>query len=343
MVDRSLRMGIALLLGLVGVVVSACSYQPEIYSAKARDDGTTVGLEMNNCHGDYSVSVVESADEVRVRVTDNRTPISLSGDDCSDVVTIELAEPLGDRRLVNDANGDPVSVRSVPSSGDPLEGSAWSGQDVADARAVWVNQLGLNRRDPGVWVARLNEICPAGRAVGMALMESLAERYLAEDAEVSARADGTMPQFEEVMATLRQIADSPICGVFDDPNAAEAWDPTAVMAPEAIVIDSTVVEPGTLLAVSFPDERTRGIHFVLEAVESDGTVTLTHHLISDWGGTHEPHSYAAGEMEGIGIPDVGITGPGSDTILIPAEATPGKYRICTGNARPNVCTTLTIR
>lgn len=99
---------------VVGLMVSACSYQPEIYYAHLEGDGTTVGIVLNNCHGDYSTSVTESDDEVRVLVSDNRSPIRFAEDECADGVKIYLAESLGDRRLVNDANGERITLRSDP-------------------------------------------------------------------------------------------------------------------------------------------------------------------------------------------------------------------------------------
>ncbi len=227
---------------------------------------------------------------------------------------------------------------------EPPTSSPWTDEDVMNAMGIWVNQLGLIRDDPDVWRDRLTEICTAGNAVGETTGElgDLALRYIEEDAEVSVRADGTLPHVEEAIIALRQIADSPTCGIEPDPNATGAWDPTAIMAPEEIVADPAVAESGTLVAVSFPDGRMRGIHFVLESIDSDGVVTLAYHLISDWGGEHEPRSFPADESDDFAVEDIGIRGPDPDTVLIPADAMPGRYRLCTGNSRPNICTPLRI-
>lgn len=98
----------------VVLFVSACSYQPGIYNAIASGDGTTLDLSMNNCHGDYSVAVTETSDRVSVEITDNRTPISVSGDDCADNVRMNLDEPLGGRTLVNGTDGSVIDVTYYP-------------------------------------------------------------------------------------------------------------------------------------------------------------------------------------------------------------------------------------
>ncbi|MEN8235196.1 MAG: hypothetical protein ABFR89_09775 [Actinomycetota bacterium] len=227
---------------------------------------------------------------------------------------------------------------------EPPTSSPWTDEDVMNAMGNWVNQLGLARDDPDVWSDRLHEICAVWNTTEDTTVElgDLALRYIEEDAEVSIRADGTLPHVEEGATALLQIADSPTCGVVPDPNATGAWDPTATMAPDEIVADPSVAEPGTLVAVLFPDGRMRGIHYVLESIGSDGVVTLSHHLISDWGGDKEPHSFPADRSDDFAVEDIGINSPGPDMVLIPAEASPGEYRICTGNSRHNICTPLTI-
>ncbi len=75
--------------------------------------------------------------------------------------------------------------------------SDWSDQDISNAASVWVNQLGLDRTDEDVWSNRLDAICnPEARNL------SLAEQYVAEDAEHSVRSDGTLPQPEEAARSL---------------------------------------------------------------------------------------------------------------------------------------------
>lgn len=76
----------------------------------------------------------------------------------------------------------------------------WSDRQLSDAGSVWVNQLGLNEAEVGVWSDRLDEICaPAVDITG------LAGEYVAEDAQDSIRSDGTLPTSDEVVQTLEII------------------------------------------------------------------------------------------------------------------------------------------
>lgn len=101
------------LLGVV-LVVSSCSIQTGILDAEASGDGQTLTLSMKACHGSYEVGVDEGAESVTVNATDQRSPIRFSGDDCSDQLTVGLAEPLGERHLVDGSNGAFVHVTYVP-------------------------------------------------------------------------------------------------------------------------------------------------------------------------------------------------------------------------------------
>jgi hypothetical protein len=65
---------------------------------------------------------------------------------------------------------------------------------------VWVNQLGLDQTDEDVWIDRLDEICAPD-----ADNPSLAERYMAEDAQYSVRFDGLMPALGEASVSLEII------------------------------------------------------------------------------------------------------------------------------------------
>lgn len=117
-------------------------------------------------------------------------------------------------------------------------------------------------------------------------------------------------------------------------------DPDARIAPDVIRLERTQVTAGEQLEIFFPKESIRGVHFALEARDDSGW-DLRHHLLSDWGGERNPQSFPAGSPT-FAVEDVGIGGPGPDTVVIPHDAEPGEYRICTGNMRDNVCALLTI-
>ncbi len=231
--------------------------------------------------------------------------------------------------------------------------SEWTDQEVSDAISIWVNQLGLNQDDPEIWKNRLSRICGTGDAAGQRTgeMNNIAAEFVAEDADVSVRADGQLPTAEEAAESLWIIASSPTCGdptePADVPRARQgAYDPGALMRPDLMLLRPAVVEPGNTVSVFFPDERIRGIHFVLESVNDDGAGKVVFipefHLISDWGGDHEPLSYTIEEMRDVEVADIGIVGPGPDVVTIPAEVLPGEYRICTANSSINICTPLAI-
>ncbi|HET7847277.1 MAG TPA: hypothetical protein VFL72_07260 [Acidimicrobiia bacterium] len=106
-----MRLGAAVVLA---VLMSACSNQVVIQEVLANGDGTTLNLGLASCGGTYEVDVVEAADSVQIRVQDQRSPISFGGDDCSDVWTVDLAEPLGGRDLIDASNGEPLAVSYEP-------------------------------------------------------------------------------------------------------------------------------------------------------------------------------------------------------------------------------------
>lgn len=112
---RNARLG--LLAACVAAVLAAgCASQPEIYRAESSGDGVTLHFEMNACHGDYAVTIGQSTEEVRINITDERrrSPFS-GGDDCADVVgPVVLEQPLGDRRLIDDAHDVDIPVVYTP-------------------------------------------------------------------------------------------------------------------------------------------------------------------------------------------------------------------------------------
>jgi hypothetical protein len=118
-------------------------------------------------------------------------------------------------------------------------------------------------------------------------------------------------------------------------------DPGARMRPDLIVAEPQKVAPGDVLALAFPAETTRGIHFVLERQSGD-TWAHAFDLVSDGPGPDWPRDWSVAGSEDFFIPDIGVGGSGPDRVLIPDIAQPGTWRICTGNAGDNICTTIEI-
>lgn len=96
-----------------GTVVFGCSGRrdAEIPFAELRGDRTLV-LHIDACNADDNrVSAAEEQDLVTVSVSTDDPP---GGDDCGDLVIVELVDPLGDRLLVDEKTGEPVEVRPEP-------------------------------------------------------------------------------------------------------------------------------------------------------------------------------------------------------------------------------------
>jgi hypothetical protein len=106
---------------------------------------------------------------------------------------------------------------------------------------------------------------------------------------------------------------------------------------EVMIADRAQAAPGDIVELSFPGEKDRGIMYVLEE-ETGPTWTYRYILLA---GDTYPTWHRPGD-ESVAIPDIGIAGVGPDRVIIPEEAPPGDYRICTGNAADNVCVRIEI-
>ena len=107
---------------------------------------------------------------------------------------------------------------------------------------------------------------------------------------------------------------------------------------------SMTVTPGTVrsgdrVRVWFPDARTRGIAFTLEASAPPGW-RAAYAMNSGVEADDDPGPWAAGDqLAGI---DIGIGGPGGQQLQIPGVAAAGVYRLCTANAPQRACSLLTV-
>lgn len=96
-----------------GTVGLGCSGRrdAEIVNAELRGDRMLV-LQIDACNADENqVSATEEQELVTISVSTDDPP---GGDDCGDLVIVELADPLGDRPLVDEKTGEPVEVRPEP-------------------------------------------------------------------------------------------------------------------------------------------------------------------------------------------------------------------------------------
>jgi hypothetical protein len=116
-------------------------------------------------------------------------------------------------------------------------------------------------------------------------------------------------------------------------------DATAVFRPASMVADRETAAPGDVIELSFRDEVVRGILYVLE--EEVGDTWVYRYYTTVWPEDGEPSAFQAAEDD-VEVPAIGISGPGPDRVIIPPNATPGTWRICTGNAGENVCVRIEI-
>ncbi|MEU4190416.1 hypothetical protein AB0E69_00805 [Kribbella sp. NPDC026611] len=115
----------------------------------------------------------------------------------------------------------------------------------------------------------------------------------------------------------------------------------AVRPQDPIVVTPETAKPGQIVALTFPRSSPRGVAFQL-AKESESS-TVLYYLSSDWGQPPAGHRPTwAKPADGFGWPDVGINGPGPDRVVVPETIADGRYRLCTANARPQVCGLLTV-
>jgi uncharacterized lipoprotein NlpE involved in copper resistance len=107
-VSRTIAAGLAVSLVLLG-----CSTRRDarIVDAVLEGDRTLV-LNIDACNADDNrTETTENGDTVTIAVTTDDPP---GGDDCADGVTVELADPLGDRALIDASTGEQVEVRTEP-------------------------------------------------------------------------------------------------------------------------------------------------------------------------------------------------------------------------------------
>ena len=126
--------------------------------------------------------------------------------------------------------------------------------------------------------------------------------------------------------------------------AASAYprpDPAPVLRPDLVRAEPATARPGQEVELYFPEETGRGIAYELDRQVDDGWET-THRMTAataDGGGV--PRTVPVGTA-GYGYPDIGVGGPGPDTVVLPDDLAPGDYRICTANAGADFCTPLTV-
>ena len=71
-------------------------------------------LIVDSCHKAPGVSTLKETDvEVQVRIVASSHPFLRGGDDCQDIVSVQLREPLGNRIVIDMSTGQTVRVIGV--------------------------------------------------------------------------------------------------------------------------------------------------------------------------------------------------------------------------------------
>jgi hypothetical protein len=107
-------LGIVLVAGIVAWGVWAwrdLNARHDVTIQFASVDGRALVLSLNACNlRDYERDVDETSSSVTITVT----AVGKNGDDCADGAIVPLAEPLGERELIDGSNGEPIATEPPP-------------------------------------------------------------------------------------------------------------------------------------------------------------------------------------------------------------------------------------
>lgn len=110
-VSRSVaRFVVSITLAILVVGCSSAS-TADVLDASLLPDGRTLGLSVNTCNADLSVTATESASQVEVMVT---VADYERGPECLDTIEVRLHAPLDDRRLIDRFDGHLMRVTPAP-------------------------------------------------------------------------------------------------------------------------------------------------------------------------------------------------------------------------------------
>lgn len=167
-------------------------------------------------------------------------------------------------------------------------------------------------------------------------------RVDALDLYIKVRTDSAPSLADQIMATLSSIAGTPSTQAPSEGGGGEPYDVDAQMRPDLMEVTPDPAAPGETVELTFPEETSRGLGFVLERRLQDGSWHHVYFLtVSPAGRPDIPPQWSTAE-ERPGWDDLGVGGPGPDRAVIPETAEPGDYRICTANAVDEFCTPLRI-
>ncbi len=105
------------------------------------------------------------------------------------------------------SSGDDATAASSENLGTPKVDIEMSADELRTVYSTWINQLGLVQDDPIIWHTRLVEACTEG-VWDPEVALSLADRYMSEDASLTADPDASSkgPTTEEAANALWTMA-----------------------------------------------------------------------------------------------------------------------------------------
>lgn len=139
------------------LALGGCSNAVEATRAEVSIDGTNVAVSFASCNEVESATAEESEKQVTITATPERQTRGSAGDDCEDRVVVTLAEPLGDRMLVNGGTGAEISIDDSASEQDPVFPYASERVSQAEYEAALEDMVEcLETEDPAIdaWVTQ---------------------------------------------------------------------------------------------------------------------------------------------------------------------------------------------
>jgi len=106
------------------LLLGGCSSPVTIQGVTASGDGTVLTLSLSSCNADLAVDYSEDEDALMILVQQRGSLLALGGDDCNDLGTIVLDEPLGDRIVIDEQTGQQIAPIYEP----------WNQQEYSEAQ-----------------------------------------------------------------------------------------------------------------------------------------------------------------------------------------------------------------
>lgn len=115
------------------------------------------------------------------------------------------------------------------------------------------------------------------------------------------------------------------------------------ISQDPIVATPSVAQPGELIELTFPTELQRGSPWFMSKWDGEDWTEPLYLVISSSDGYNADGPTWSPRSEEWAWHDIGLGGPGPDTVVVPDEADPGAYRLCTANTGENTyCVNITV-